>query len=154
MAQTDTSQTIEHLKRFLIIRLLAVMVFIFACEAIINLIVTRIMFPVFNTLFGTESIFTNQSAGENIILLLRMAGYLLLTGINILLPKGLAGIFSYISAGLWKNSNLSHRNVRDGTDVDICSVVCFYLPLFASVYGRYFILQRYCSKENGRSAGI
>ena len=76
MAQTDTSQTIEHLKRFLIIRLLAVMVFIFACEAIINLIVTRIMFPVFNTLFGTESIFTNQSAGENIILLLRMAGYL------------------------------------------------------------------------------
>ena len=44
MAQTDTSQTIEHLKRFLIIRLLAVMVFIFACEAIINLIVTRIMF--------------------------------------------------------------------------------------------------------------
>ena len=68
MAQTDTSQTIEHLKRFLIIRLLAVMVFIFACEAIINLIVTRIMFPVFNTLFGTEPIFTNQSAGENIIL--------------------------------------------------------------------------------------
>ena len=68
MAQTDTSQTIEHLKRFLIIRLLAVMVFIFAREAIINLIVTRIMFPVFNTLFGTEPIFTNQSAGENIIL--------------------------------------------------------------------------------------
>lgn len=106
MAQTDTSQTIEHLKRFLIIRLLAVMVFIFACEAIINLIVTRIMFPVFNTLFGTEPIFTNQSAGENIILLLRMAGYLLLAGINILLPNGLTGIFSYISAGLWKNSNL------------------------------------------------
>ena len=104
MAQTDTSQTIEHLKRFLIIRLLAVMVFIFACEAIINLIVTRIMFPVFNTLFGTEPIFTNQSAGENIILLLRMAGYLLLTGINILLPNGLAGIFSYISAGLWKTA--------------------------------------------------
>lgn len=64
MTQTDTSQTIEHLKRFLIIRLLAVMVFIFACEAIINLIVIRIMFPVFNTLFGTELIFTNQSAGK------------------------------------------------------------------------------------------
>ena len=38
MAQTDTSQTIEHLKRFLIIRLLAVMVFIFACEAIIRML--------------------------------------------------------------------------------------------------------------------
>ena len=123
MAQTDTSQTIEHLKRFLIIRLLAVMVFIFACEAIINLIVTRIMFPVFNTLFGTESIFTNQSAGENIILLLRMAGYLLLTGINILLPKGLAGIFSYISAGLWKNSNFLAE--MSGTEQMLIFVVLF-----------------------------
>lgn len=106
MAQTDTPQTIEHLKRFLIIRLLAVMIFIFACEGIINLIVTRIMFPVFNILFGTETIFTNQSSGENIILLLRMAGYLLLTGINVILPRSLSGIFSYISADLWKNSNL------------------------------------------------
>ena len=123
MAQTDTSQTIEHLKRFLIIRLLAVMVFIFACEAIINLIVTRIMFPVFNTLFGTEPIFTNQSAGENIILLLRMAGYLLLTGINILLPNGLAGIFSYISAGLWKNSNL--LTGMSGTEQMLIFVVLF-----------------------------
>ena len=123
MAQTDTSQTIEHLKRFLIIRLLAVMVFIFACEAIINLIVTRIMFPVFNTLFRTEPIFTNQSAGENIILLLRMAGYLLLTGINILLPNGLAGIFSYISAGLWKNSNL--LTGMSGTEQMLIFVVLF-----------------------------
>ncbi len=123
MAQTDTSQTIEHLKRFLIIRLLAVMVFIFACEAIINLIVTRIMFPVFNTLFGTEPIFTNQSAGENIILLLRMAGYLLLTGINILLPNGLAGIFSYIAAGLWKNSNL--LTGMSGTEQMLIFVVLF-----------------------------
>lgn len=142
MAQTDTSQTIEHLKRFLIIRLLAVMVFIFACEAIINLIVTRIMFPVFNTLFGTEPIFTNQSAGENIILLLRMAGYLLLTGINILLPNGLAGIFFLYFSRFVEKQQSSYRNVRNGTDVDICSVVCFYLPLSASVYGRHFILQQ------------
>ena len=123
MTQTDTSQTIEHLKRFLIIRLLAVMVFIFACEAIINLIVIRIMFPVFNTLFGTELIFTNQSAGESIILLLRMASYLLLTGINILLPNGLAGIFSYISAGLWKNSNL--LTGMSGTEQMLIFVVLF-----------------------------
>lgn len=123
MAQTDTSQTIEHLKRFLIIRLLAVMVFIFACEAIINLIVTRIMFPVFNTLFGTELISTNQSAGENIILLLRMAGYLLLTGINVLLPNGPVGIFSYISAGLWKNSNL--LTGISGTEQMLIVVVLF-----------------------------
>ena len=48
----------------------------------------------------------------------------------------------------------SYRNVRNGTDVDIRSVVCFYLPLSASVYGRHFILQRYCGKENGRGTGI
>lgn len=106
MVQTDTPHKIEYLKRFLVIRLVVVMTLIFACEGIINLIVTRIMFPVFNMLFGTETIFANRSSVENIILLLRMAGYVLLTGINVILPRSLSGIFSYISAGLWKNSNL------------------------------------------------
>lgn len=106
MAQIETPQKIEHLKRFLILRLLVVMLCIFASEGIINLIVTKILFPIFNILFGTETIFVNQSSGGNIILLLRMAGYLALTGINVIFPRRVSGLFSYISAGLWKKSDL------------------------------------------------
>ena len=53
MTQTEMPQKIEHLKRFLITRLLGVMIFIFISESIINLIANQVVFPILNSAIKT-----------------------------------------------------------------------------------------------------
>ena len=106
MAQ-QMSQTIEHLKRFLIIRLLAVMVFYLACEAIINLIVTRIMFPVFNNNIWDRATFNNQSAGKILSYCYEWPSYLLLTELIYYFQMVWLNIFLYFSRFVEKQQSFT-----------------------------------------------
>lgn len=106
MAQPEMPQKIEHLKRFLIIRLLIVMFFILVSESIINVIAGKIVFPMLSTYFRADLFLENQSMGANVFLLIRLFIYMILTGIDKILPGPASGVISFFSAGTWKNGEL------------------------------------------------
>lgn len=106
MEQPEMPQKIEHLKLFLIIRLLFVMFFILVSESFINLITGKIVFPMLSTYFRADLFLENRSMGGNILLLIRIVGYAILTGIDKLFPGPASGVISFFSAGAWKNGEL------------------------------------------------
>lgn len=106
MTQTEMPQKIEHLKRFLIIRLLLVMIFILVSESLINLFAGQIAFPALNNFFRAELFLEKQSSGTNVFLLVRLAIIFILEEIEGILPGSVSEIFSYFSISVWKNSEL------------------------------------------------
>ena len=106
MTQAEMPQKIEHLKRFLIIRLLLVMLFILVSESLINLLSGEVLFPVLNQFFRTELFLEDQSLGTNVFLLVRLVAYLILTGADRMFAGPASGFFRYLSTRLWENSEL------------------------------------------------
>ncbi|MGN0354260.1 MAG: sensor histidine kinase [Muricoprocola sp.] len=102
MTQTEMPQKIEHLKRFLITRLLLVMAFILVSESLINLFVGQIAFPALNTFFRAELFLEKQSSGTNVFLLVRLVINFILEEIEGILPVS----FPSLSRSIWKNSGL------------------------------------------------
>ena len=96
MAQTEMPQKIEHLKRFLIIRLLLVMLFILISESLINLLAGQIVFPVLNTFFREELFLEQQSPGANVWLLVRLVAFFILKEMGMVLPGSISVFFSYL----------------------------------------------------------
>lgn len=137
MTQTEMPQKIEHLKRFLITRLLGVMIFIFISESIINLIANQVVFPILNSAIKTELFLAGKSSGDTLFLLLRVVALLILSGIDRLLPGVLSGIFPYVSANLWKNSALlTKMSVADQVLIFVImfGFLCIYLlPYVAGI---------------------
>ena len=152
MTQTEMPQKIEHLKRFLITRLLGVMIFIFISESIINLIANQVVFPILNSAIKTELFLAGKSSGDTLFLLLRVVALLILSGIDRLLPGVLSGIFPY-AANLWKNSALlTKMSVADQVLIFVImfGFLCIYLLPY--VAGIIYYSGRY--EENGRSPRI
>ena len=154
MTQTEMPQKIEHLKRFLIIRLLLVMIFILVSESLINLFAGQIAFPALNNFFRAELFLEKQSSGTNVFLLVRLAIIFILEEIEGILPGSVSEIFSYFSISVWKNSELFGKNLRYSANIDVLCSICISLYLFTSLYCRCVILQQYRDKENGRRARI
>ena len=103
MTQTETPQKIEHLKRFLIVRLLLVMFFILVCESLINLFAGQFIFPALNTLFRTELFLEEPSVGAAAFLLVSFMAYRVVNGLEGMFPAPASGFFSYLSENAWKN---------------------------------------------------
>lgn len=59
-----------------------------------------------STYFRADLFLENQSMGGNILLLIRIVGYAILTGIDKLFPGPASGVISFFSAGTWKNGEL------------------------------------------------
>lgn len=131
MTQTEMPQKIEHLKRFLITRLLLVMAFILVSESLINLFVGQIAFPALNTFFRAELFLEKQSSGTNVFLLVRLVLNFILEEIDGILP----GSFPLLSRSIWKNSGLLGK--ISGTQQILVLVVLF---LFLCIYSLPYIL--------------
>lgn len=129
MAQTETPQNIEHLKRFLIIRLLLVMLFILVSESLINLVAGRVLFPALNTFFRTELFLEEQSAGTTVFLLIRLMTYSIVKGLEGMLPAPASGLFAYLSTNVWKN-----RELLQGISGPQQILILFVLLIFLCMY--------------------
>ena len=131
MTQTEMPQKIEHLKRFLIIRLLLVMAFILVSESLINLFAGQIVFPALNTFFRAELFLEKQSLGTNVFLIVRLVIHFILEEIDGILP----GSFPFLSRSIWKNSGFLGK--ISGTQQILMFVVLF---LFLCIYSLPYIL--------------
>lgn len=133
MAQTETPQNIEHLKRFLIIRLLLVMLFILVSESLINLVTGKFIFPALNTFFRTELFLEEQSAGTTVFLLIRLMGYSIVKGLEGMLPAPASGFFTYLSTNVWKNSEVFQK-ISGPQQVLIVFVLLIFLCMYLLPY--------------------
>ena len=133
MAQTETPQNIEHLKRFLIIRLLLVMLFILVSESLINLVAGKFLFPVMNTFFRTELFLEEQSAGATVFLLIRIMAYSIVKGLEGMLPAPASGFFAYLSANVWKNSEVFQK-ISGPQQILIVFVLLIFLCIYLMPY--------------------
>ena len=109
MAQTETPHNIEHLKRFLIMRLLLVMLFILVSEGLINLVAEKFLFPALNVFFRMELFMEEQSVGETAFLLVPFLTYSIMKGLEGMLPAPASGLFTYLSTNVWGNSDVSRK---------------------------------------------
>ena len=133
MAQTEMPQKIEHLKRFLITRLLLVMLFILISESLINLLTGQIVFPMLNTFFRKELFLEQQSPGANAWLLSRLAAFFILKEMGMILPGSASGFFSYLSDSVWKNSEL-FREISGPQQILILLVLLIFLCIYLIPY--------------------
>lgn len=133
MAQTEMPQKIEHLKRFLITRLLLVMLFILISESLINLLTGQIVFPMLNTFFRKELFLEQQSPGANAWLLSRLAAFFILKEMGMILPGSASGFFSYLSDSVWKNSEL-FREISGPQQILILLVLLVFLCIYLIPY--------------------
>ena len=133
MAQTETPQNIEHLKRFLIIRLLLVMLFILVSESLINLAAGKFIFPALNTFFRTELFLEEQSAGATVFLLIRIMAYSIVKGLEGMLPAPASGFFAYLSANVWKNSEVFQK-ISGPQQILIVFVLLIFLCIYLMPY--------------------
>ena len=129
MTQTETPQKIEHLKRFLIVRLLLVMFFILVCESLINLFAGQFIFPALNTLFRTELFLEEPSVGAAAFLLVSFMAYRVVNGLEGMFPAPASGFFSYLSENAWKN-----REIFKGISGPRQILIAFILLLLLFVY--------------------
>lgn len=133
MAQTEMPQKIEHLKRFLIIRLLLVMLFILISESLINLLAGQIVFPVLNTFFREELFLEQQSPGANVWLLVRLVAFFILKEMGMVLPGSISAFFSYLSESIWKNNEL-FREITGPQQILILLVLLVFLCIYLLPY--------------------
>ncbi|MCF0134169.1 MAG: HAMP domain-containing histidine kinase, partial [Blautia sp.] len=118
MEQKDMPKELEHLKRFLILRLMKVMIFVLISEGIINLLFGQFALPLINEYFGTELNWGKQAFDMNLLTLLRLALYTILTGLCQGLPFGASNAISvflnkYLLSDMPYFSSLSggHRTI-------------------------------------------
>ena len=133
MAQTEMPQKIEHLKRFLIIRLLLVMLFILISESLINLLAGQIVFPMLNTFFREELFLEQQSPGANVWLLVRLVAFFILKEMGMVLPGSISVFFSYLSESIWKNNEL-FREITGPQQILILLVLLVFLCIYLLPY--------------------
>ena len=133
MAQTEMPQKIEHLKRFLIIRLLLVMLFILISESLINLLAGQIVFPMLNTFFREELFLEQQSPGANVWLLVRLDAFFILKEMGMVLPGSISVFFSYLSESIWKNNEL-FREISGPQHILILLVLLVFLCIYLRGY--------------------
>lgn len=133
MAQSKMPQKIEHLKRFLIKRLLLVMLFILASESMINLIAGQVIFPVLNTFFSEELFLEKQSLGANVLLLVRLVASAILKEIGTVLPSPASGFLSYLSTSIWQYSEFV-REISGSQQMLILIILFVFLFVYLSPY--------------------
>lgn len=129
MAQTEIPYNIEHLKRFLIIRLLLVMLFILVSESLINLVAEKFLFPMLNAFFRTELFMEEQSVGATAFLLVPFLTYSIVKGFEGMLPAPASGLFTYLSTNAWKNSEIFQK-IPGPQQI----LVVFVLLIFLCIY--------------------
>lgn len=129
MTQANMPQKIEHLKRFLIIRLLLVMLFIIVSESLINLVVGQMVFPVLNTFFRAELFLENQSFESNVFLLVRLVIYFILKEIEGILPGAVSDFFSYLFTSVWRKGEFL-REISGTQQI----LMLFVLLVFICIY--------------------
>lgn len=133
MAQTETPQKIEHLKRFLIVRLLLVMLFILVSESLINLVAGQFIFPALNTFFRTELFSEEQSVGAAAFLLVSFMAYRMVNGLEGIFPAPASGFLSYLLANAWKNSEI-FKGISGPRQILIVFVLLILLCVYLMPY--------------------
>lgn len=133
MLQTETPQNIEHLKRFLIIRLLLVMLFILISESLINLVAGKFIFPTLNIFFRTELFLEEQSVGTAVFFLLRLMAHSIVKGLEGMLPAPASGFFTYLSTNVSKNSEVFQK-ISGPHQILIVFVLLIFLCIYLMPY--------------------
>lgn len=133
MAQTETPQNIEHLKRFLILRLLLVILFILVSEGLIDLVAEKFLFPALNAFFRMDLFMEEQSVGETAFLLVPFLTYSIMKGLEGMLPAPVSGLFTYLSTNVWKNSEIFQK-IPGPQQILVVFVLLIFLCIYLMPY--------------------
>lgn len=95
-APPEVRGKIEHLKRFLLLRLVWVMLFILVSESVINVLFGHFALPTINQFLGVDMNWSGQDVNTNMLMLLRLGLYVILSGFSRGLPFGASRTFPYL----------------------------------------------------------
>ncbi|MCF0146707.1 MAG: HAMP domain-containing histidine kinase [Eubacterium sp.] len=148
LTQSDMPRHIENLKRFLIFRLMLVLALVLLVESLVNVLFGQFALPSINSYFGLDLRWDMQPFDNNLVDLLRVALYIILTGLSKGMPFGLSRTIPYLldkymMADMQYMSNI-HGFRRVLLVMLIFVVVCSYLVpyLVAVLYYSGVVVQK------------
>ena len=136
----ETDKPTEHLNRYFILRLIAMMVLVLFTEIIVNMAVSKGLIPMINTYINTEIFPTGISSSERILMLLSVLWLVLLRFFDLtlgtLLPKSILLVFGnvaekYVSFGM---EEMDARNLLLIFVTVAGVLLCYLLPCLIGIF--------------------
>lgn len=136
----ETDKPTEHLNRYFILRLIAMMVLVLFTEIIVNMAVSKGLIPMINTYINTEIFPTGISSSERILMLLSVLWLVLLRFFDLtlgtLLPKSILLVFGnvaekYVSFGM---AEMDARNLLLIFVTVAGVLLCYLLPCLIGIF--------------------
>lgn len=137
---SETEKPTEHLNRYFILRLIAIMVLVLFIEIVVNVAVSKWLLPMINTYINTEIFPTGISSSERILMLLSVLWMMLLRFFDLtlgtLLPKSILMVFGnvaekYVSFGV---EEMDARNLLLIFVTVTGVLLCYLLPCLIGIF--------------------